>query len=89
MTVVVKSNADLIVPRSERLTRFPAKDRERIGVALRSLHDDPFSGDIIRLEGLHNRWRRRVGNYRVFFAVDSPTNTVAISAIARRTSTTS
>jgi hypothetical protein len=32
---------------------------------------DPFSGDVIKLEGGANRWRRRVGNYRIFFAVDT------------------
>jgi mRNA-degrading endonuclease RelE of RelBE toxin-antitoxin system len=48
----------------------------------------PFSGDIIKLEGESDRWRRRVGNYRVFFTVDPTKTTVAVSAISRRTSTT-
>lgn len=50
--------------------------------------DDPFTGDVLKLEGEGHRWRRRVGNYRIFFSVDTTTNTVAISAILRRTSTT-
>lgn len=49
---------------------------------------DPFSGDIIKLEGETDRWRRRVGNYRIFFAVDEAKTTVAVNAISRRTSTT-
>jgi mRNA-degrading endonuclease RelE of RelBE toxin-antitoxin system len=36
------------------------------------LAEDPFSGDIIKLEGAENRWRRRVGSYRVFFIIDPP-----------------
>ena len=72
----------------KQLTRFPANDRIKIGAALRSLSVDPFSGDIVKLEGITNRWRRRVGNYRIFFAVGTATRTVAVSAIARRTSTT-
>jgi len=49
---------------------------------------DPFQGDIMKLEGERNRYRRRVGDYRVFFRVDRASGTVGISAIVRRTSTT-
>jgi mRNA-degrading endonuclease RelE of RelBE toxin-antitoxin system len=49
---------------------------------------DPFSGDFIKLEGRNNRWRRRVGSYRVFFRVDIADRTVDVLAIVRRTSTT-
>jgi mRNA-degrading endonuclease RelE of RelBE toxin-antitoxin system len=75
-------------PARKQLARFPAKDRTRIEAALKAMAGDPFSGDIIKLEGEGNRWRRRVGSYRVFFAVDAAKSTVAISAILRRTSTT-
>jgi mRNA-degrading endonuclease RelE of RelBE toxin-antitoxin system len=50
--------------------------------------DGPFSGDVIKLEGGGKRWRRRVGNRRIFFGVDAAARTVYVSAIARRTSTT-
>jgi mRNA-degrading endonuclease RelE of RelBE toxin-antitoxin system len=50
--------------------------------------DDPFAGDVLKLEGEDNLWRRRVGSYRIFFAVDNAARTVAISAIIRRTSKT-
>jgi mRNA-degrading endonuclease RelE of RelBE toxin-antitoxin system len=50
--------------------------------------DDPFAGDVLKLEGEKDHWRRRVGNYRIFFSVDKSTLTVAVTAIARRTSTT-
>jgi len=49
---------------------------------------DPFSGDIVKLEGDGERWRRRVGNYRVFFSVQAVTRMVVVSMIARRSSTT-
>ena len=72
----------------KQLTRFPVNDQREIGSALRSLATDPFTGDILKLEGPNNRWRRRVGNYRIFFTVDTAARTVAVSAIARRTATT-
>ena len=28
---------------------------------------DPFFGDTIKLEGERDRWRRRIGSYRIFF----------------------
>jgi mRNA-degrading endonuclease RelE of RelBE toxin-antitoxin system len=49
---------------------------------------NPFSGDIIKLEGEGERWRRRVGNYRVFYTLQPAAKTVVISTITRRTSTT-
>jgi mRNA-degrading endonuclease RelE of RelBE toxin-antitoxin system len=49
---------------------------------------DPFAGDVLKLEGGGNRWRRRVGNFRIFFSPDATKKTVDVSAIERRTSTT-
>lgn len=49
---------------------------------------DPFLGEIAKLEGERDRWRRRVGSYRIFFAADKATRTVSITAIMRRTSST-
>ena len=71
-----------------QLARFPAKDQDRIAAAIKALADDPFSGDVIKLEGGNSRWRKRVGSYRIFFTVDSRSRTVAVTAIVRRTSTT-
>ena len=75
-------------PAQKQIARFPAKDQERIGEAVRMLAHDPFSGDVLRLEGSGHRWRRRVGSYRVFFSVDSVQKTVSVLAVVRRTSTT-
>jgi mRNA-degrading endonuclease RelE of RelBE toxin-antitoxin system len=55
---------------------------------MREMAGDPFQGDIIKLEGAEGCYRRRVGNYRIFFRVDRAGQTVGVSAIARRTSTT-
>ncbi len=75
-------------PARKQLARFPAKDQAKIEAALKTMAADPFSGDIIKLEGTADRWRRRVGNYRVFFAADAAMSRVGVSAISRRTSTT-
>jgi mRNA interferase RelE/StbE len=75
-------------PAQKQIARFPAKDQERIGAAIRMLAHDPFSGDVLKLEGMGQRWRRRVGNYRIFFSVDSMEKAVYVLAVMRRTSTT-
>ena len=72
----------------KQLAKLPAKDQEKIAAAMRAMAGDPFSGDIIKLDDRAKRWRRRVGNYRIFFAADTTARTAAISAIVRRTSAT-
>jgi len=72
----------------KQLARVPAKDHAKIAATIRSMAEHPFSGDIIKLEGENNRWRRRAGSYRIFFTVDTRSRTVAVSAVVRRTSNT-
>lgn len=68
--------------------RFPAKDQRYILLALDEMAQNPFYGDIVRLHNERSEWRRRVGNYRVFFDVYSNINIVGIIEIDRRTSNT-
>ena len=72
----------------KQLAKLPDKDQQRITAALQSMSEDPFTGDILKLHGMENRWRRRAGSYRIFFAVDTAALTVSVSAIVRRTSAT-
>ena len=81
-TVVVAKAAQ------KQLRRIPAKDQDKIAAAIRTMAADPFHGDIVKLEGQESRYRRRVGNFRIFFQADRLSETVGISAILRRTSTT-
>ena len=48
----------------------------------------PFRDDIARLKNKPATWRRRVGNYRIFFDVDVEELLVDVTDIRRRTSTT-
>ena len=54
-------------PAQKQLAKFPAKDQTRIVAGLTAMVADPFSGDTLKLEGEANRWRRRVGSYRIFY----------------------
>ncbi|MDP3012733.1 MAG: hypothetical protein Q8M92_00735, partial [Candidatus Subteraquimicrobiales bacterium] len=56
--------------------------------ALREFEFDPWSGDIVKIKGEDNKWRCRVGNYRIFYSVYINPRTVDITEIERRTSST-
>ena len=71
-----------------QLERLPAKDQRYIMAALAAMRENPFAGDIARLESERATWRRRVGNYRIFFDAYSNEGRVEIVEISRRTSTT-
>jgi len=70
------------------LERFPLKDQGYITTALEEMRNNPFSGDLIRLKNQTATFRRRVGNYRIFFDAYPEDRTLHVVAIRRRTSTT-
>lgn len=69
------------------LKAVPGSDQERLTAAIRSLAENPFTGDVARLKG-SAVWRRRVGSYRIFFEVHFNTHFVDVQDLRRRTSTT-
>jgi len=77
----------LVGPARKALKRIAAGDRTRILAALGEMQENPFRGDICKLQGLPG-FRRRVGNWRIFFELIPERKHVVISAIERRTSTT-
>jgi mRNA-degrading endonuclease RelE of RelBE toxin-antitoxin system len=74
-------------PARKALKRIPAGDRTRILATLVEMRENPFGGDLRKLQGLPG-FRRRVGNWRIFFEVVPERRHVVVSAIERRTSTT-
>ena len=74
-------------PARKSLKRIPAGDKTRILAALAEMQQNPFQGDIRKLQGLPG-FRRRVGDWRILFEVILECRHVVIAAIERRTSTT-
>jgi len=74
-------------PARKSLRWIPAGDKARILAALAEMQQDPFQGDIRKLQGLPG-FRRRVGNWRILFEVVLERRQVVVAAIERRTSTT-
>jgi len=73
-------------PARKSLARVPERERVRLVRALEAMQADPFSGDIKRLQP--PGWRRRVGDYRVFFDLYVTDRLLVVTAVKRRTSTT-
>ncbi|HTA48475.1 MAG TPA: type II toxin-antitoxin system RelE/ParE family toxin [Verrucomicrobiae bacterium] len=74
-------------PARKSLKRIPANDKTRVLAALAEMQQDPFQGDIRKLQGLPG-FRRRVGDWRILFEVVLERRQVVVAAIERRTSTT-
>lgn len=70
------------------LGKFPAKDRDKIIEILCEFQVNPWQGDIAKLKDKEDSWRRRVGNYRIFYSTDVKARIVEIKEIERRTSKT-
>ncbi|NCO25256.1 type II toxin-antitoxin system RelE/ParE family toxin [Candidatus Parcubacteria bacterium] len=68
--------------------RLPAKDQRKIREDLFELKENPYSGDIVKLENEDNLWRRRVGAYRIKFQIRSQEKVIYVYEIERRTSKT-
>ena len=72
----------------KRIARAPCPDRERILKALEEMARDPFTGDIQPLKHQPATWRRRVGNWRIFFDVYPNLRLIEVPNVERRTTTT-
>jgi mRNA-degrading endonuclease RelE of RelBE toxin-antitoxin system len=70
------------------LRKLPLDDRRRIDRALDELALDPSQGDVLPLRNHPAEFRKRVGDYRVFFDLERDERLVRVHDIVRRTSTT-
>ncbi len=72
----------------KNLRHLPQNDVTLVEKAIDQMALNPFGGDIVKLGGEENAWRRRVGNYRIIFETVSDKNIIYIYQIKRRTSKT-
>lgn len=75
-------------PVFRQLSKFPRKNTERIFEVIKSLAVDPFAGDIEKMKGEENTWRRRVGSYRILYEVRINEKIINVAEVGRRTSKT-
>jgi mRNA interferase RelE/StbE len=63
---------------------MPKVERQRIGERIEALADNPRPPGCIKLSGLENIWRIRVGEYRVLYTIKDQTSIVVITRVAHR-----
>jgi mRNA interferase RelE/StbE len=64
--------------------RLDRQTRMRIVDAIEKLADDPAIVDVRPLAGQENRWRLRVGDWRVIFWFDPADNIIYVARVAHR-----
>ncbi len=68
------------------LDKIPRRDAERILFTINELQDNPFAGDIQKMRGEQNVWRRRVGSYRIRFEIVKLERIIHVFRAERRVS---
>lgn len=69
-----------------KLKSFPREDRRRIFKTLEEMRLNPFAGDIKLMQGEESLYRRRVGNYRIYFRPNLSAKILDIPEIERKQS---
>ena len=70
------------------LNKFPKKDSGKIIFTIKQISVNPYYGDIQKMEGEKDVWRRRIGNYRIFYEIIHNEKVIYVFDIERRTSKT-
>ncbi|MBI4769725.1 MAG: type II toxin-antitoxin system RelE/ParE family toxin [Chloroflexi bacterium] len=77
-TVVLLSAAE----RERR--KLPAQQRDRVNAALLALETNLRPEGTAKLRGAPDRWRIRVGDYRIIYRIDDDAQRVTVLRIAHR-----
>jgi len=72
----------------KQLKKISRKDAERILFTIESMAFGPYQGDIQKMKGEKDTWRRRIGSYRIFYEIFQKERIVVVFKIQRRTSHT-
>ena len=70
------------------LKKTPRHNAEAISGVIRFLPFNPYYGDIQKMKGEENVWRRRVGTYRIFYKIKISEKIILVFKLERRTSKT-
>ena len=72
----------------KQISRFPVKDQERLLRSIEQLSVNPFVGDIQKMSGEENVWRKRIGSYRIRYELRTAERVIYVFLAERRTSKT-
>jgi mRNA interferase RelE/StbE len=60
------------------------RNRQRLAAAIGSLADDPWPAGVEKLSGMKDRFRIRVGDWRVVYAIEDAVLTVYVVNVGQR-----
>ena len=75
-------------PVKKQLLKIPRNDSNRITSAIKELVVNPYAGDIEKMSGEKDTWRRRVGSYRFFYEIYTSRGIIFVFDLKRRASNT-
>ena len=83
-------NWDVVVDKQveKSLKKIQRRDIERLVVTMQEFSADPYAGDVEKMEGEENVWRRRIGAFRIFYELYPSKKIVYVFSIKRRASNT-
>ncbi|MEK7149633.1 MAG: type II toxin-antitoxin system RelE/ParE family toxin [Patescibacteria group bacterium] len=70
------------------LKKMPRRDAEVILEVIKLFPKNPYFGDIQKMKGENNAWRRRIGSYRIFYKIKVVEKIILVFYIERRASKT-
>lgn len=70
------------------LQKIPRNNAENILKVIRLLPLNPYFGDIQKMKGEDDTWRRRIGSYRIFYKIKNEDKAILVFNLERRTSKT-
>lgn len=70
------------------LKRITRQDSEALLEVIRLLPANPYFGDIQKMKGKDNTWRRRIGSYRIFYKIYMTEQIIFVFHLERRGSKT-
>lgn len=70
------------------LEKIPRHDADAILEIIKLLPTDPYFGDIQKMRGENDTWRRRVGAYRIFYKLLVTDKLILVFRLERRGSKT-
>ncbi|MBI2514689.1 type II toxin-antitoxin system RelE/ParE family toxin [Candidatus Wolfebacteria bacterium] len=70
------------------LNKIPHRDAEALLQAIKLLPINPYFGDIRKMQGMEDTWRRRISSYRIYYKIKTAESVILVFHIERRTSKT-
>lgn len=70
------------------LKKMPRRDAGVLLEAINLLPVNPYFGDIRKMKGVEDAWRRRIGSYRIYYKIKTIEAVILVFHLERRTSKT-